>query len=459
MPGNLLKIVLYTILTGFVLFVVLCKPVSYQPYQQTRYYRETLSRLDSLSSLAQPPRNTRDTLEAGWSRRNITPHTPVRLMGYGLKGNYSQVHDSLYVNVVVFSDGHQKAALISYDLMIVSPAVAQAVQLMLDSASLLVDHLYFTAIHTHNGYGGWTPGLAGQAVGGSYDPALVRHIAVQTRQAVQEAAAGLSPVALGYSQYPLPALLVNRLVQDGPTDERLRVIKLQKKTGETGLICTYAAHATYLPSRSKDLSADYPGALVRQLEADTAIDFALFAAGAVGSHSPLKSSSFSYQKLERYAARMATPLQANVRNVPVKYHHELRFLSLPVAMPKPQLKISERWCVRPWVFKMLFGKMEPEITLMQAGNIVFMGYPADFSGMLYDNLVFPAGLHGVVTSFNGDYVGYMVPDAYYHKEHQETQELNWFGPTTGSYFVDISNRLLNLTEESKDQEGQWRIRR
>ncbi len=459
MPGNLLRIILYTAVTGFVLFIVVCKPIKYQPYHQTRYYRKTLSHIDSLSHLAQRPDSRQDTLQAGWSRRNITPNTPLRLMGYGLKGNYTQVHDSLYVSVVVLSDGHQKAALVSYDLMIVSPAVAQAVRLMLDSASLGIDHTYFTAIHTHNGYGEWAQGLAGQVVAGKYNPALVRHIAVQTRQAVQEAAAALSPAALGYAQYPLPALVVNRLVQDGATDDWLRVVKLQKKTGETGLICTFAAHATYFPSRSKDLSADYPGALVRQVEADTAIDFALFAAGAVGSHSPVKSSSFSYKKLERYAAQIAAPLHKQVNNIPTKYQHKLRFLSLPVSLPKPQLKISEQWRLRPGVFNMLFGKMEVEITLMQAGNIVFLGYPADFSGLLYDDLVFPPGLHGIVSSFNGGYIGYIVPDIYYHKKHRETQELNWFGPTTGSYFVDISNRLLQLTEENSKNEEQWRTRK
>lgn len=420
--------------------MVLFKPVNYQSYRQQDYYARTLANLDSIAQQLEP--HERDTLKAGWSRQNITPDEPVKLMGYGFKGDYERVHDSLYVRVIVFSDGIQKVAFVSYDLMMVHPAVVWAVQQNLDSS--LVDHIYFTAVHTHNGYGEWASGLAGEVMAGGYNASLVHRIVDRTQQAIMAAAATIEPVALGYSEYALPSLLGNRLVKGGATDSLLRVVTLRNKNGETGYICTFAAHATYITSKSKDLSADYPGAFIEQLEADTAVDFALFAAGAVGSHSPAKSSNFSYDALDHYAAQLARPVLKNKDSISFEFRNKLLFLSLPVVLGEPQLKISKNWRIRPWIFNAFFKEIDPAITLLQIGDIVFTGYPGDFSGMLYPHINAPDSLHVVITSFNGDYVGYIIPDACYGYEHPEAREMNWFGPNTGSYFADITNRLLNL---------------
>lgn len=437
---KLIKILLYIGFVGFTLFVILFKPVNNQPYQQQPYYAKTLANLDSMASQPKTPKG--DTVRAGWSRQSITPEEPVKLMGYGLKGDYERIHDSLYVRVVVFSDGYQKIAFVSYDLMMVHPAVVEAVEQSMDS--LMVNHIYFTAVHTHNGYGEWATGLAGKVIAGGYNKDLVYMIASKTKLALMEAIGTQEPVAIGYSEYPLPALLGNRLVKGGPTDSLLRVVALRKKNGETGIICTFAAHATYITSKSKDLSADYPGALIEQLEADTTISFAVFAAGAVGSHSPAKQPDFSYEALDHYAAQLARPFLLEKDDMTFQFTNRLLFLSLPIVLGEPQLKISERWCVRPWLFNAFFREIDPAITLLQIGTVAFVGYPGDFSGMLYPNINKPDGLHVVVTSFNGNYIGYIIPDILYNHNDPEAREMNWFGPNTGSYFIDLTNRLLDL---------------
>lgn len=444
---KLIKIFLYTAIGTLGLFLVLCKPVSQRTYRQEAYYRQTLAKLDSIKRQLESHGN--DTLQAGWSRQNITPDQPVKLMGYGFKGDYEQVHDSLYVNVVVFSDGSQKIAFISYDLMIVHPDLAKAVQKMLTSAMPDIDHVYFSAIHTHNGFGEWATGLAGRITTGGYNESLVQMIAVQTQKAVAGAVSQLAPVTIGYKEYALPSLVNNRLVKGGDTDAKLRVVQMHKSTGENGLICTFSAHGTYITFKSKDLSADYPGALVKHLIADPRIDFALFAAGAVGSHSPVKNESFSYEALNHYAGQLASPIikhmdSLSVAGTPVAGApgNKLVYLSLPVALGPPQLKISDSWQIRPWLFHAFFGEIHPVITMLRVGNVIFAGYPADFSGLLYPDISVPPSLHLVITSFNGGYIGYIIPDIFYDRKHQEARELNWFGPHTGSYFVELTNLLL-----------------
>ncbi len=427
------------LLAGIVWSVI--APVDRQPYQEQPYYAQTLQSLDSL----QQQRETRqaDTLQAGWSRRNITPARPLKLMGYGWKGDYETVHDSLMLRCFVFDDGQQSVALLSYDLMIVHPDLAAAIRYAVDTTDLPLNGLYFTAVHTHKGYGEWAKGLGGKLMAGGYSEKLVDFVARQTVAAVKQAYAGKRQVKIGYAAFPRPDFLRNRLTKQAADDNLLRVMKLEHADGSSALLCTFAAHATFINSGSMQLSADYPGALVRALEQDPAIDFAAFAAGAVGSHSPYRSGEFSYGKMQDYATRLAAPLRDEWESIDADFSCKMEFIALPLALGNSQLKISEDWRVRNWLFRAFFGNLSPEITALRLGDIVLLGLPADFSGMLYPELE-ANGLHLMVTSFNGSYIGYIIPDKYYHLPHREARELNWFGPHTGSYITEIINQILDL---------------
>lgn len=84
---------------------------------------------------------------------------------------------------------------------------------------------------------------------------------------------------------PVNEAVVNRLVQGGPVDSLLHLLMAEREDGSRGVLTSYTAHATCLSSKDHRLSADYPGELTKRLEAG-GYDFAMFLAGAVGSHAP-----------------------------------------------------------------------------------------------------------------------------------------------------------------------------
>lgn len=424
---------------GIVLLLI--APIDRQPYQQKAYYAQMLQSLDSLQQ--QLDFSTGDTLEAGWSRRNITPSEPLKLMGYGWKGDYTSVHDSLMLRCFVFDDGQQKIALLSYDLMIIHPDLSSAVQQAVKNSSMNINGLYFTAVHTHKGYGEWAKGLGGTLTAGGYNEELVSFVVRQTLSAIREADAEKQQVKIGYSSYAHPELVRNRLTKEAASDDLLRTLTFQKIDGSTALLCSFSAHATFINSRSLALSADYPASLVHVLEQHPQVDFASFAAGAVGSHSPYRKGEFSFQKMQAYAEQLAGPILRDLPEVPLRYTQQFQYLSAPLALGSPQLKIMKGWRVRPWLFQAFFGELKPRITVLQLGEIILLGVPADYSGMLNKELE-AENAHLMVTSFNGGYIGYVIPDAYYHLPHREARELNWFGPYTGSYVTEVMNRALDL---------------
>ena len=432
-------LIIVAVLAG--LGLSLLAPIDEEPYQQKPYYTQMRRSLDSLQQqLASRPG---DTLQAGWSRQNITPGEPLKLMGYGWKGNYEAVHDSLMLRCFVLDDGRQKVALLSYDLMIVHPDLAAAVQQGVDSSDLSLEGLYFTAVHTHKGYGEWAKDLGGKLTAGGYNEDLVAFIVQRTILAIRQADARKKPVKIGYASYAHPQLIRNRLTKGDASDDLLRVMQLQQHGGSTALLCTFAAHATFIGSRSLQLSADYPASLVQALEQHPDVDFAAFAAGAVGSHSPYREGEFSYTKMQSYAEQLAKPVLSDLHNMSLRYVWNLQYFSVPLALGEPQLKIAAGWRARPWLFRAFFGELSPELTVLRLGDIALLGVPADFSGMLYQEI--NAGdLKVMATSFNGGYIGYVIPDEHYHLPHREARELNWFGPYTGSYMTEVMNRSLNL---------------
>ena len=128
----------------------------------------------------------------------------------------------------------------------------------------------------------------------------------------------------------------------------------------------------------------------------------------------------------------------------------MSFTEVPIDLDVPQLRLFAGWQVRPWLFRWFFGEANPTLTFFRIGSVVLVGVPADFSGMLYPALR-SGGLNVMITSFNGDYIGYVIPDAYYDVPHREALETNWYGSHTGSYLIELINRALVHLGKTKSE--------
>jgi neutral ceramidase len=55
----------------------------------------------------------------------------------------------------------------------------------------------------------------------------------------------------------------------------------------------------------------------------------------------------------------------------------------------------------------------------------------------------PEGYEAFVSSFNGSYVGYIIPGKYFDLNNYETRLMGWFGPTMGDYILDLIEKMIN----------------
>jgi neutral ceramidase len=88
-----------------------------------------------------------------------------------------------------------------------------------------------------------------------------------------------------------------------------------------------------------------------------------------------------------------------------------------------------------------------ETIILQAfrfGNCAWLSTPCDYSAELALDLKAVAlarGVDAVVTSFNGDYIGYVIPERHYHRDGYEPRVMNFYGPNVPRVFAGGLERL------------------
>lgn len=84
------------------------------------------------------------------------------------------------------------------------------------------------------------------------------------------------------------------------------------------------------------------------------------------------------------------------------------------------------------------------------GDMVWITTPADFSGeyaLQIKNSLAVRGFMANITSFNGNYVGYIIPGRYFFLDEYESKLMGWFGPNMGEYTVYLIGRIVTTVTE------------
>jgi hypothetical protein len=392
-----------------------------------------------------------DVFKVGWARVNLQPPftTPIAIDAHRGGKHYTGVHDSIYVRAFVFEMGILKVAYISADMLIMPPSVRNMFDTLLQKQGFDNHNIYYTATHTHTSIGGWYNSYVGKIFAGKYDERVPKHIANCIAQAITQAEANCTEAKIGFAEYPTQKLVFNRLVHDsGTVDPMLRIFKIEKVTGQTAAIITFAAHATVFHENLMHLSADWPGLMMTELQKDSTMNFACFSAGAVGSQGPYEATKDHEAEAKYMAKGVAAVIKQNFNSIKTHPPGPYSFTGMqqiPLLLRQPNLRISSHIVVRPWLFHLLFGNEQSYINVLSIDNVLFTGMPCDFSGELIagiDSVAKQNNHHLVITSFNGGYIGYVTNDKWYKLNTYETRTMGWFGPGTGNYLSKITKQVL-----------------
>jgi hypothetical protein len=251
-------------------------------------------------------------LLAGAAKVMITPATPIPMSGYGgRKGPFKGVHDDLYLRVVVFSDGENKAAVISAELIGLSNAFWEEVTQKIETETgIKKDYILLTSIHTHSGPTTTVYGEDNSPEVLAYVEDLKSKIVTATRDAMKK----MVPASIGAGKGECK-MNTNRRAMDGkggislgvnpyaPCDHEVGVIRVDDKAGNTmALLMNWPCHAVVLGPKNYQITSDWPGAAAKY--AETGIGGNVVApviVGASGDINPVYGPHIDFETNSSYA--------------------------------------------------------------------------------------------------------------------------------------------------------------
>ena len=388
-------------------------------------------------------------INAGWASVNITPETPINMAGYGPRGPYTSVLDSLYTRTIVFDNGIEEVVIITIDLILFPGLIKDAIQDSLFNYGFSPNEIFLNATHTHNGFGNWEKSIAGKFIFGDFDKENMNFLIHRILEGVQIARKNKSPVKIGFEKIDAHELVANRLTKEkGTKDPYLRVISIKNKKGLKAVITSFSGHPVNLDADIWDISRDYPGVLVDDLEKENTVEFAMFCAGMVGSHSIDIDLPKGPERIRKIGQVLSSKIKTRLDSMEYLEYSTLGSWDVVVYMPRSQLRITPELRIRDWLFSALLKPLQANIKLLEIGDVLLIGMPCDYSGELsinnhLDQFASDYGKELFITSFNGNYIGYITEDSHYTTcDHDEVKTLNWVGPYKGEYFTSLIKLLI-----------------
>lgn len=430
-----------------ILFLSAILPIDRYDYKTQGFYSVMMRRLDSLKHV--PRIKPAGNFSVGYATVNLTPSRPTATAGYVPMGKlYTAVHDSIYVRTMIITNGSQKIAVVSADLLIIPPTVTALLARELPEIGFSLNNTYLGATHSHKSVGNWGKGVM-SILWGEYNDTLVHAIADRIKESILLASQNVKPASIRIVRIPLRSPVRNRLDKiGGGVDSLLHAVEIRRSDSSKLALLSYTAHATCVEPADVELSRDYPGRLVDELERN-GYDFAMFMAGAVGSHAANAPMS-GWGCINWMADTLETSFLQHRQELRLLKDSTLIMYRVPFALGEAEVKISKNWRLRPWLFRAAFGTSSTYLTVIRIGELVMLGTPCDYSGQLTQPVYWHAeqkGLDAMVTSFNGGYIGYITPLRYYDFEHDETRLMNWYGPGNGEYLQECLIKLIDAVAD------------
>jgi hypothetical protein len=437
MVSRILRYLVITIAVLSLIAVCLVWRIDRTPLEDQEFFSAMHKKLDTL----QPEFSTaKRRLLSGWARVNITPSYPMPMAGYIPRDHFENVHDSLYARLLMVGNGDATIVFINVDLLLFPPLLRDALHKELGDHNYF---LYLSATHTHNGVGGWDNSVVGKLVLGDFHGEWIEETAKAIAQGIRSIQ--VKPSTMGYWERDLSYCVENRInMESGDKDGIVRGIDLNRSDSSSAMLFTFSAHPTSIAKGDLSLSADYPGETINML--NDKVDFPMFMSGMVGSH----RFNWLVEENDALLKKEATLLYDSIPGAMLMTTDSvvLRGAHVPIEFGPSQARIGKEWKMRDWLFRTVNRRLSGELTWVEIGNLVMIGTPCDFSGEIFvsENLGKMAtdrNKHLMITSFNGDYVGYITDDRNYDSSlNEEVMALNWVGPYNGKYFASMIKKLI-----------------
>jgi len=290
------------------------------------------------------------SLKVGATKLDLEPPVGIWLTGYGGRIEPSQGrHDPIMARALAVSDGDKTCVLVSVDVIGFDVEDAWQIRKAIEAKTGVPPHCTIIACtHTHSGPASMP--LRGNM--GILDKPWNKAARDKIVDLADKAIKKLAPVTMSYAVRELKELGYNRQPGGGPIDEKLRVLRFEKPSGEpVATLANYALHAVVLGPSNLMLSADFPGEVCRQVEKKGGVAF--YIQGCCGDIDPAinkdRWGKGTFEDAAQIGAQFAKAIESALKGAPkestarVSGCSEVAVLPFKPAPPADELaKIFER---------------------------------------------------------------------------------------------------------------------
>ena len=236
-------------------------------------------------------------MKVGFSRKCITPPLGVGVCGYYEYREVKGVLDDLYVSAVAFESGDGRAVIIAADVCMLSSELCDGYRKRVaECCSLSPEAVFINCSHTHTG-----PVVGdNESMDIPASPEYDRYFADSLVECAREAFADLKRAEMSVSEGRAEGIsfvrrfrMKNGNVQTNPgvdnpdvkealgtANDKVRFLRIKRERGDTVVIVSFGTHADTVGGEL--VSADWPGFVVKTVEAALENTRCLFLTGAQG---------------------------------------------------------------------------------------------------------------------------------------------------------------------------------
>jgi len=423
-----------------------CAPTNHKsPFGGSRYYRA----ISIAETGAERTIRSIGRLRVGWAKTRIDSPKGVPLGGFGQREGVASegILDPCYVRSFAISSGTTTVIIITADVLALGYEMSENVRKVIHSVHPTAK-VIFTASHTHSGPGAYLPGLFELALG-KYDLRSENAITAAILDASNRALADLAPGRFSFVSDQIPNLVVNRIEINGSVDEQSTLLFFEKQhSPRRAAIWTFPAHPVTRTYENKQISADYPGIIAAAFESKS-LEVLAFVSPAVASMNPKKEGG----SLDWITNPITKKLQQMLEIAEQKSTSEayIAFNEVEIPFPPIRYRLTDSIMLLPFLAEAVVPTHPLRIQSLRLNEFRVLTLPGEISGEIGAGLNSQFATPTSIWSFNGSYIGYVLPHRSYFLpknrraklHHYETKIMNFLGPWGADYLMNIGARLMN----------------
>jgi len=398
---------------------------------------------------------------ASVARIDLTPPLAMNspLGGYGARMNQPAigVHDRIFAKAIVFSSGDRRFALVTCDLLGLTPPVKQEIVKRLSGDGWTDEQILLLPSHSHASIemNAINPNnIFGIPQIGIHDPKLYEFTVNNFVELIRRASkTDPQRVKIGTSSHQIPGWNRNRRGDTTVTDDELTITRVDTLENEPlAVLVNFTAHPTFMTEKEMMFSAGWPGKLQQTMESVIGRGVTvMFYNGAEGDQAPRtrpNSGNSRWEMASKYGLELglvaANFWEAVSTETDIEFDYHLETIKLPQRSWHPDFMSTggKEYGLTEDLLRDMLPRLSPEQTTsgsLRLGELVVIGIPGEMAAGLGRNVKSNAkqitgAKHPVIGGLANEWISYILTAEAYRQGRYESS-VSFYGETLGPTIV------------------------